>query len=53
MVLKFMFEKHTDEMENFLEIIRNGEYEEKYDNWKKAFVNKYNVEFSKWIVSVK
>jgi microbial collagenase len=53
LVIKFMFDKHIDEINSFLEIIRNGEYETNYDLWRKNFMNKYNIEFSKWIVSLK
>lgn len=53
LVIKFMFDKHLDDINTFLEIIRNGEYDTKYDKWRKDFSNKYNVEFSKWIVSLK
>jgi Collagenase len=53
MVITFMFDKHITDMEFFLDIIRNGEYDEKYDKWRKESSNKYNTEFSKWIVSKK
>jgi microbial collagenase len=53
LVIKFMFEEHIDDINAFLDIIRNGEYDTKYENWRKAFVAKYNVEFSKWIVKLK
>jgi microbial collagenase len=53
LVIKFMFEEHVDDINNFLEIIRNGEYDTKYEKWRKAFVAKYNVEFSKWVVKLK
>ncbi len=53
MVIKYMFDKRTKEMEELLEIIRNDTDEDKYNKWVKDFVAKYNVDFSKWIVSLK
>jgi hypothetical protein len=53
LVIKFMFEKHVDEINVYLDIKRNGEYDTKYENWCKAFLAKYNVKFSKWVVKLK
>ena len=53
MVIKYMFDKRIKEMEELVDIIRNENDEEKYNKWIKDFVAKYNVDFSKWIVSLK
>jgi hypothetical protein len=53
LVVKFMFDNHINEIEAFLDIVRNAQDEDKYKKWKKAFIQKYNVAFSKWVAKLK
>ncbi len=50
MAVRFMFERHLDDVNNMIAVTRLGQYDSGYRTWLDSIRNSYNTEFREWVV---
>lgn len=50
MAVRFMFERHENDIDSMIAIARQGEYDSGYPAWLDTIRNRYDSEFREWLV---